>query len=189
MGYGIRWPSPGNYGGVNFHGMFMSTAMVFFQGEALLSYRFYRYDAKVLSKFVHVVFHLMAIAFFSTALSAIIIHKNKSNLDHFTSVHSWIGITVMFVYVVQFAFGFVNFLFSGITESTRKTFMPMHRIVGCLLFAASLVQAVIGFVQYNGFYGNCPQEQFPGSRFRTVRAHVFHVIPHHFRDCFNMLGS
>ncbi|EPB65821.1 hypothetical protein ANCCEY_15106 [Ancylostoma ceylanicum] len=33
MGYGIRWPSPGNYGGVNFHGMFMSTAMVFFQGE------------------------------------------------------------------------------------------------------------------------------------------------------------
>ncbi|EPB71364.1 cytochrome b561 [Ancylostoma ceylanicum] len=135
MGYGIRWPSPGNYGGVNFHGMFMSTAMVFFQGEALLSYRFYRYDAKVLSKFVHVVFHLMAIAFFSTALSAIIIHKNKS-----------------------FAFGFVNFLFSGITESTRKTFMPMHRIVGCLLFAASLVQAVIGFVQYNGFYGNCPQD-------------------------------
>ncbi|RCN32964.1 hypothetical protein ANCCAN_21207 [Ancylostoma caninum] len=33
MGYGIRWPSKGNYGGVNFHGMFMSAAMVFFQGE------------------------------------------------------------------------------------------------------------------------------------------------------------
>ncbi|RCN27839.1 hypothetical protein ANCCAN_26424 [Ancylostoma caninum] len=82
MGYGIRWPSKGNYGGVNFHGMFMSAAMKEVGPEptslsALLSYRFYRYDAKILSKFVHVVFHLMAIAFFLTALSAIIVHKNK----------------------------------------------------------------------------------------------------------------
>ncbi|RCN32965.1 hypothetical protein ANCCAN_21208 [Ancylostoma caninum] len=79
-------------------------------------------------------------------------------MDHFTSVHSWIGVSVMFIYVVQFAFGFVNFLFSGIAESTRKMFMPIHRIVGCISFAASIVQAVIGFVQYNGFFGQCPQE-------------------------------
>ncbi|ETN84526.1 hypothetical protein NECAME_06847, partial [Necator americanus] len=101
MGCGIKWPSKGNYGGVNFHGIFMASGLVFFQGEALLAYRFYRYDTKALSKFVHVAFHLLAIAFFSTGLSAMIIHKNKSDIDHFKSVHSWIGIGVMFVYVVQ----------------------------------------------------------------------------------------
>ncbi|KHJ78110.1 hypothetical protein OESDEN_22270 [Oesophagostomum dentatum] len=78
MGYGIKWPSKGNYGGVNFHGMFMATSLVYFQGEALLSYRFHRYEAKYLSKFLHTVFHLMVIAFFTVALAAIIVHKNLS---------------------------------------------------------------------------------------------------------------
>ncbi|KAK6019166.1 hypothetical protein OSTOST_15208 [Ostertagia ostertagi] len=76
MDRGISWPEKGNDGGLNFHGMFMSTGLVFFQGEALLSYRMYRYDSKVLSKFIHVVFHVMAIGFFTTALASIIIQKN-----------------------------------------------------------------------------------------------------------------
>ncbi|VDP19464.1 unnamed protein product [Heligmosomoides polygyrus] len=101
MDYGIRWPSSDNNGGLNFHGMFMSTGLVFFQGEALISYRLYRYDTKLLSKFVHVVFHMLAMAFFSTALAAMILQKNAHGWSHFTSVHSWIGIAVMFVFVVQ----------------------------------------------------------------------------------------
>lgn len=122
MDYGIRWPSSDNNGGLNFHGMFMSTGLVFFQGEALISYRLYRYDTKLLSKFVHVVFHMLAMAFFSTALAAMILQKNAHGWSHFTSVHSWIGIAVMFVFVVQFLFGFVNFLVPGISDDVRRRF-------------------------------------------------------------------
>uniref|UniRef100_A0A0K0DEM1 Cytochrome b561 domain-containing protein n=1 Tax=Angiostrongylus cantonensis TaxID=6313 RepID=A0A0K0DEM1_ANGCA len=78
MEIGIKWPSEGDNGGINFHGMFMSTGLVFFQGEALLSHRMYRYDNKVLSKFIHTVFHLLAIGFFSTALAAMILQKNAN---------------------------------------------------------------------------------------------------------------
>ncbi|KAK6044156.1 hypothetical protein COOONC_18341 [Cooperia oncophora] len=66
--------------------MFMSTGLVFFQGEALLSYRMYRYDCKILSKFVHVVFHVLAIAFFTTAFAAIIINKNLHVSRNFVSI-------------------------------------------------------------------------------------------------------
>ncbi|KHJ81505.1 hypothetical protein OESDEN_18809 [Oesophagostomum dentatum] len=64
----------------------------------------------------------------------------------------------MFVYLVQFGFGFVNFLFSGIAEETKKKFMPIHRAVGSISFTISVIQAVIGFVEYNGFFGSCPNE-------------------------------
>ncbi|VDM53151.1 unnamed protein product [Angiostrongylus costaricensis] len=87
MEIGIKWPSEGDNGGINFHGMFMSTGLVFFQGEALLSHRMYRYDNKVLSKFIHTVFHLLAMGFFSTALAAMILQKNanvRSSIPVFT---------------------------------------------------------------------------------------------------------
>lgn len=158
MDYGIRWPSSDNNGGLNFHGMFMSTGLVFFQGEALISYRLYRYDTKLLSKFVHVVFHMLAMAFFSTALAAMILQKNAHGWSHFTSVHSWIGIAVMFVFVVQFLFGFVNFLVPGISDDVRRRFLPVHRIVGSVSFAASIIQATIGFIQYNSEFDTCPKD-------------------------------
>ncbi|CAJ0590047.1 unnamed protein product [Cylicocyclus nassatus] len=173
MGRGIKWPDKSgtnrddvqNYGGVNLHGMFMSSALVFIQGEALLSYRLYRYDAKLLSKFIHFSFHILAIALFLTGFSAIVVQKNYLGLSHFTSVHSWIGLSVMFIYIVQFTFGFVSFFIAGINDETRTKFMPVHQTVGALLFAVSIAQAIIGFVQYddlyNRLYGNdgCPTDR------------------------------
>ncbi|EYC10459.1 hypothetical protein Y032_0055g2564 [Ancylostoma ceylanicum] len=35
----------------------------------------------------------------------------------------------------------------------------------------------------------CPKCNPSESRYRTARTHLFHVIPHHFRDCFNLLGT
>ena len=55
----------------------------------------------MMSKFIHVVFHTLAIGFFATALACVIIQKNYSSNDHFTTVHSWIGLAVMSVYLVQ----------------------------------------------------------------------------------------
>uniref|UniRef100_A0A0N4WQ85 Cytochrome b561 domain-containing protein n=1 Tax=Haemonchus placei TaxID=6290 RepID=A0A0N4WQ85_HAEPC len=78
MDHGIGWPQKGNDRGLNFHGILMSTGLIFFQGEALLSYRMYRSDSKIVSKTIHFVFHLLAISFFTTAFAAIIIQKNAN---------------------------------------------------------------------------------------------------------------
>uniref|UniRef100_A0A1I7WCH1 Cytochrome b561 domain-containing protein n=1 Tax=Heterorhabditis bacteriophora TaxID=37862 RepID=A0A1I7WCH1_HETBA len=84
VGDGIKWTN----GNENFHGFFMTIGLVFFQGEALLSYRLYRHDIKLLPKLIHVLFHTLAIGLFVTALVAIIQKKtvrakypgNNSNL-------------------------------------------------------------------------------------------------------------
>ncbi|KAE9412833.1 hypothetical protein Angca_008676, partial [Angiostrongylus cantonensis] len=155
MEIGIKWPSEGDNGGINFHGMFMSTGLVFFQGEALLSHRMYRYDNKVLSKFIHTVFHLLAIGFFSTALAAMILQKNANSMKHFTSAHSWIGICVMSLYTIQFLFGFVSFVMPGVVKRTQQNIPLVHMMVGSACFAASIAQAAIGYTQYNGIFSTC----------------------------------
>nr|CDJ83832.1 Cytochrome b561 domain containing protein [Haemonchus contortus] len=155
MDHGIGWPQKGNDRGLNFHGILMSTGLVFFQGEALLSYRMYRSDSKILSKTIHFVFHLLAISFFTTAFAAIIIQKNVNGWSNFTSVHSWIGLGLMFVYTIQFLFGFINFVIPGISDDVRRKFLPIHKIVGSFSFAASIVQATIGYIQYNSLF-KCP---------------------------------
>ncbi|PIO68413.1 hypothetical protein TELCIR_09799, partial [Teladorsagia circumcincta] len=76
--------------------------------------------------------------------------------SHFTSVHSWIGLGLMFIYTTQFLFGFINFLVPGISDDVRRKFLPFHQIVGSLSFATSIVQATIGYVQYNSQFA-CPK--------------------------------
>lgn len=58
----------------------------------------------------------------------------------------------------QFLFGFVNFLVPGISDDVRRRFLPVHRIVGSVSFAASIIQATIGFIQYNSEFDTCPKE-------------------------------
>ncbi|CAJ0590045.1 unnamed protein product [Cylicocyclus nassatus] len=158
MGHGIRWPLDRNdeernstkeyYGGVNFHGMFMSTSLIFFQGEALLSYRLYRYEVKSISRYFHVLFHFLVVVLFSVALAVIIVHKGISNESHFKSVHSWIGIALMFMYFIHFGFGFIS-----------RAFRPLHRTVGFMLFSISYIQATIGFFRYVDSHGECPNDR------------------------------
>ncbi|KAJ1349718.1 hypothetical protein KIN20_005344 [Parelaphostrongylus tenuis] len=152
MDIGIKWPSGGNIGGINFHGMFMSTGLVFFQGEALLSHRLYRYDNKFLSRIIHVIFHLLTMAFFSTALAAMILHKNANSMTNFATAHSWIGLSVMCFYIIQFLFGLASFVLRGIAKGTRQNISTIHKIIGSVIFTASIVQSAIGFTQYNATF-------------------------------------
>ncbi|VDL78861.1 unnamed protein product [Nippostrongylus brasiliensis] len=139
MDYGILWPSKGNVkgsnGGLNFHGMFMSTGLVFFQGEALLAYRLYRYDSKILGKFIHGIFHLLTMGFFGAGLAAIILTKN-----------------------VKALFGFINFILPGMSEDVKRKFLPLHRIAGAVTFMGSIIQTTIGFIQYNSIFDTCPTD-------------------------------
>ncbi|KAK6044155.1 hypothetical protein COOONC_18340 [Cooperia oncophora] len=61
----------------------------------------------------------------------------------------------MFLYTVQFLFGFVNFLVPGTSDNLRRDFLPVHQVVGSVSFTASIVQATIGYIQYNSIF-TCP---------------------------------
>ncbi|KJH47388.1 cytochrome b561 [Dictyocaulus viviparus] len=152
MDIGLKWPSKDDNGGINLHGMLMSIGFVFLQGEALLSYRLYRYDNDILSKCIHSVFHVLSLSFCITAFIVMILQRSYHGQNHFTTFHSWIGIAVIFLYIMQSLFGFINFLLSVISEEVRGNFLPLHQTLGSLLFTVSIVQAAIGYTRYNGIF-------------------------------------
>ncbi|CAI4223274.1 unnamed protein product [Auanema sp. JU1783] len=161
MGFGLEWPSEERKGNPqNFHAFFMLLGLVYFQGEALLSYRLYRYDIKLLSKLVHVLFHILAIGFFVVGLIVAIQQKNIDGNKNFKSVHSWIGLAAMALYLAQFFFGFVNYLLPGVSLEVKQKFMPVHRTVGCVSFLLCCIQTLIGFTQYSIFADNSPVSNF-----------------------------
>uniref|UniRef100_A0A1I7V1Y1 Cytochrome b561 domain-containing protein n=1 Tax=Caenorhabditis tropicalis TaxID=1561998 RepID=A0A1I7V1Y1_9PELO len=131
--------------GDQLHAFLMVLAFIYFQGEALLAYRVYRYDAKIVSKLLHTALHILAIGLGITALVVIIMSTNYLGYNNFTSVHSWIGICLLSVYVVQFSFGFVSYLCPCTPGSHRARLMPVHRAVGVSCFIVACVQCCLGF--------------------------------------------
>uniref|UniRef100_A0A8R1HZN0 Cytochrome b561 domain-containing protein n=2 Tax=Caenorhabditis japonica TaxID=281687 RepID=A0A8R1HZN0_CAEJA len=131
--------------GDQLHAFLMFLGFIYFQGEALLAYRVYRYNAKMVSKLLHTVLHIGAIGLGATALVVIITATNYLGYDNFTSVHSWLGVCLLAVYLVQFSFGFFTFLCPCTPGSYRARLMPVHRAVGVSCLIVACVQCVLGF--------------------------------------------
>uniref|UniRef100_A0A1I7ZHI6 Cytochrome b561 domain-containing protein n=1 Tax=Steinernema glaseri TaxID=37863 RepID=A0A1I7ZHI6_9BILA len=145
-------PQPRNgFGNVNFHGLFMTVALVFFQGEALLSYRVYRHEPRLMAKWVHAAFHFSAVVLVVFAMIAIVNHKNLGpvQLKHMYSIHSWLGVGILSIYVVQLCIGFLAFFFPKVSQDLRRRFLPVQRTIGLTTFVASLAQVVLGNQTYS----------------------------------------
>ncbi|CAI5450130.1 unnamed protein product [Caenorhabditis angaria] len=150
---GLTWPTKQqhDYYGIQFHGFLMVLGFVFFQGEALLSYRIYRYEPKIISKLIHGILHFLAISLGITALIAIIINKNLGGNKHFYSIHSWIGVCLLTVYILQFTFGFFTFLMPCASVKHRARLIPIHRAIGASLLILAAIQCVVGYVTFLSF--------------------------------------
>ncbi|CAB3396558.1 unnamed protein product [Caenorhabditis bovis] len=153
---GLAWPTKNREckgKGDMLHGFLMILAFIFFQGEALLCYRVYRYNAKIISKLIHTFLHGAAIGLGLTSLVVIIINNNIDKEKHFSTVHSWIGVIILLVYNIQFVFGFLTFLFPCTPGSYRARLIPLHRAVGASCMILACIQCTIGHVQRISWHG------------------------------------
>uniref|UniRef100_A0A914VV05 Cytochrome b561 domain-containing protein n=1 Tax=Plectus sambesii TaxID=2011161 RepID=A0A914VV05_9BILA len=134
-------------GNWHYHATFMTYGLVFLQGEAILMYRLFRHERKIFSKFLHGLFHLFAFVLLIFGLIAIVQHKNNMNNKHMFSAHSWVGVSIIIAYTLQFVAGFINFGFPKTSPAVRAWYLPIHRAVGLIIFALSCAQAVFGVMQ------------------------------------------
>ncbi|VDM39061.1 unnamed protein product [Toxocara canis] len=136
----------GSLGQLHYHGLYMRYALIFFQGEGLLAYRIFRHETKIMSKMVHTLMHICTFALVVAALINIVQFKNDNHISHMYSSHSWIGICLISVYLVQFAFGVINFPLPFST-GTRSSFVSSHKLVGLTIFVVSVAQSLTGSAQ------------------------------------------
>uniref|UniRef100_A0A914UIG2 Cytochrome b561 domain-containing protein n=1 Tax=Plectus sambesii TaxID=2011161 RepID=A0A914UIG2_9BILA len=133
-------------GSWHYHSTFMTYGMVFLQGEAILMYRLFRHERKIFSKFLHGLFHLFTLIFCIFGLIAIEQHKNNGGDKHMFTSHSWLGVSVMTAFILQYIAGFVSFGFPKVSPSVRAWYLPVHRAVGMIIFGVSCAQALMGYM-------------------------------------------
>uniref|UniRef100_A0A914HBQ7 Cytochrome b561 domain-containing protein n=1 Tax=Globodera rostochiensis TaxID=31243 RepID=A0A914HBQ7_GLORO len=120
----------------HYHPTFMAMGLLFLQGEAILVYRVFRNERKRVTKLLHMSIHSVALLLAVVALKAVWdshdLHRSPDGelqpLPNLYSLHSWLGISVVSFYFVQFIGGFLTFFFPGASVSLRKCLLPFHQL-------------------------------------------------------------
>lgn len=148
-------------GGVNFqkhifalHPVFMTLGMIVFGMSSVLTYRILPFP-KWVTKSLHVWLHTFAIICIIIGLTCIIMAHDYT--DHNTSgvyranlwsIHDYIGLTAIFIFVENYVLGFWYFLTTLLTTpADRKSYLKIHTFLGFLGCVIAVMAAEVGIME------------------------------------------
>ncbi|KAI3970992.1 hypothetical protein MKX01_024639 [Papaver californicum] len=130
----------------NVHPVLMLIGLILINGEAMLAYKTMS-GTKNFKKLVHLTLQFLALMLSVIGvLAALKFHIDKG-IDNFYSLHSWLGLACIFLFIIQLAAGFVTFWYPGGTRSSRAALMPWHVFFGIYIYALAVVTAVTGILE------------------------------------------
>uniref|UniRef100_A0A336M0G2 CSON009248 protein n=1 Tax=Culicoides sonorensis TaxID=179676 RepID=A0A336M0G2_CULSO len=138
----------------NWHPLLMTLGMIFLYGNSILVYRGFRYARKRPLKLTHASIHAGAFFFTVIALIAVFDSHNLNNppIPNMYSLHSWVGLSAVIIFAMQYVVGFVTFLFPQLKEPIRETVMPAHIFFGLLGFVMAIGAALLGLSEKAFFH-------------------------------------
>lgn len=164
----------------NWHAIFMVLGMVFFYGNckltpiveilsidlqtlyqftAILVFRAFKSLSKLKVKIMHATFHGAAIFFVSFGLAVEFISHYHHGEPNLYSLHSWLGMATIAIFVGQFIFGFVCYLTPSLSEKIKAFYLPVHVFFGTTCFIMAITTCLIGLNQNARF--NMPYYELP----------------------------
>jgi cytochrome b-561 len=111
----------------SFHPLMMIIGLLFCYGNAILSYRTVTRVPKMTVKLIHGSLLVLSLVFALVGFIAVIRAKNESvpPNSHFMSLHAWMGLITLILFVLQWIFGFISFLIPKLSLEARQQYLPM----------------------------------------------------------------
>ncbi|KAI5187695.1 plasma membrane ascorbate-dependent reductase CYBRD1 isoform X2 [Manis pentadactyla] len=133
----------------NWHPVLVVTGLVFIQGIAIIVYRLpWTWKcSKLLMKCIHAGLNAVAAILAIISLVAVFDFHNARSIPNMYSLHSWIGLTVVILYILQLLLGFFAFLVPLAPLSLRAFLMPLHIYSGLLIFGIVIASALTGVTE------------------------------------------
>jgi len=143
----------------NLHPVLMIAGFIYFMGQAMLMYRTCRCCRRIWSKLLHTTFHLLAAPCIAIGFVAVwdshVLRTDKDGnpapIPNFYSLHSWMGLTTMGLFALQFIVGFFSFLLllccESATASFRAALVPIHSTFGITTFVMAVATACTGLTE------------------------------------------
>ncbi|XP_060196419.1 ascorbate-specific transmembrane electron transporter 2-like [Lycium barbarum] len=130
----------------NIHPLLMVIGFLLIAGEAIMAYTTTPTSSKN-HKLYHMILHLIALVAGIIGVYAVFKYHDESGIPHMYTFHSWIGLSTITLFGLQWLLSFLTFLFPGARTSTRSRVVPWHALMGIIIFFMAIVVALTGLVQ------------------------------------------
>jgi len=133
----------------NWHPLLMVLSMVYLYGNGVLLYRIFRNERKKKLKLAHAIVMGSAFLLAVIGLRAVFDSHNLASppVPNMYSLHSWLGIATVIMFIMQWVCGLVTFLFPGLASHLRTSYMPAHVFFGILIFVFACATALLGITE------------------------------------------
>ncbi|XP_028916662.1 cytochrome b ascorbate-dependent protein 3 [Ornithorhynchus anatinus] len=130
----------------NWHPVLMVAGMVVLYGAASLVYRLPQswVGSKLPWKLLHAALHLTAFVLVVLALLVVFTYHRWKKITNLYSLHSWLGITTVFLYACQWLFGFAIFLLPWAPVWVRSLLKPIHVFFGASILSLAIASVLSG---------------------------------------------
>ncbi|KAG6753516.1 hypothetical protein POTOM_043585 [Populus tomentosa] len=143
---GLAWEATNKSLIFNLHPVLMLIGLIIIGGEAIMSYKSLPLKKEV-KKVIHLVLHGIAIILGSVGIAAAFKNHNESNIANLYSLHSWLGISIISLYGIQWIYGFIVFLYPGGSPIIRSESLPWHVLSGIFVYILAVGNAALGCLE------------------------------------------
>ncbi|KAL3510338.1 hypothetical protein ACH5RR_029739 [Cinchona calisaya] len=134
------------------HPLFMIIGFVLISGQGKKLTLSWQATRKT-QKFVHMTLNFIALLAGVVGLYAVFQFHHDIGIPDMYSLHSWLGITTVGLFAVQWLFAFLTFWYPAGSITTRANFAPWHVLLGMVIFSMAILSAVTGLVEKFIFTG------------------------------------
>ncbi|XP_017842250.1 cytochrome b reductase 1 isoform X2 [Drosophila busckii] len=133
----------------NWHPLFMTIGFIYLYGNSILVYRGFRTTRKKTLKLTHAGIHMAAFILTVIALKTVFDSHNLADppIPNMYSLHSWLGLSAVLIFCLQYVAGFMAFLVPGMRENYKIALMPLHVYFGLFGFVLAIASALMGLTE------------------------------------------
>ncbi|XP_037073644.1 LOW QUALITY PROTEIN: cytochrome b561-like [Pollicipes pollicipes] len=133
----------------NWHPVLMVTGLVYLYANSALLYRVFRSERKRKLKLAHAALNLTSLLLVMIGLKAVFDSHDLASppIPNLYSLHSWVGLTAVLMFAMQWVIGFVSFLVPGMSGAIRARYLPWHQFFGLTIFVTACGAAIMGLLE------------------------------------------
>ncbi|KAL4113101.1 hypothetical protein QTP88_016787 [Uroleucon formosanum] len=130
----------------NWHPLLMTIAFIYLFANSILHYRTFQNNTKQKLKKQHAFIHCCILILIVVAVFAAFVSHQYATppIPNLYSLHSWLGVVTITMFLSQLIIGFWCFLYPGVATRHRATLAPYHVFFGIAIFILAVATAVLG---------------------------------------------
>ncbi|EYU45963.1 hypothetical protein ABFS82_04G086200 [Erythranthe guttata] len=136
----------------NLHPLLMVLGFVLISGEGIIAYKTIP-AIRETQKLFHLLLHLTALVSGIIGIYAVFRFHYLKGIPDMYSLHSWLGMSTICLFAIQWVFSLFTFWYPRAQASTRARLAPWHTVLGTVIFVMAILSAETGLVEKFFFLG------------------------------------